>query len=392
MRDMVRLAVIGCGGRAGRLVQEVAELDQAVELVGVLDPDEDGVRSRLPERFAGAPFYGSVGELHRGARPTALLVGTRCHLHTEYAIEAVDLDLPLFLEKPVSISMEQARRLEAAYAGRYERAVVSFPLRVSSLAEMIAGRIRAGAVGSPEHIAATNYVSYGTVYWEQGYRDYTITGGLFLQKATHDFDYLAMLMGSPIVQVAAMGNYGRVFGGDKPPGLRCSACDETATCPESPENRRRNGLRTADDHLCLFSSDTRTGEGTNEDCSTAMLRFASGAHGTYTQVFFTRRDAHRRGAVVSGYQGTIEFDWYTSDYREVRHHDRFSEQGHLDEGEHGHHGGDANLIGDFLALARDGTPPRADLACGLRSVYTSLAARESAATGRFVDVRQLGAA
>ena len=264
MSDTVRLAVIGCGGRAGRLVQQIAEFDQVVELVGVLDPDQDGVRSRLPERFADAPFYGSVGELHRGARPTAVLVGTRCHLHTEYAIEAVDLDLPLFLEKPVSISMEQARRLEAAYAGRYERVVVSFPLRVSSIAELIAGRIRAGAVGTPEHIAATNYVSYGTVYWEQGYRDYTITGGLFLQKATHDFDYLAMLMGSPIVQVAAMGNYGRVFGGDKPPGLRCSECDETATCQESPENRRRNGLRTADDHLCLFSSDTRTDEGTNE--------------------------------------------------------------------------------------------------------------------------------
>ncbi len=388
---MIRLGVIGCGGRAGALMHQVAEIDPAVELVGVLDPDVERVRSRLPARFSGVPFYDSVGALTRGARPTALLVGTRCNLHTEYAIQVRDLDLPLFLEKPVSISMQQARRLEAAYAGRYERVVVSFPLRVSSLTELISERIRSGSLGSPEHIAATNYVSYGTVYWEQGYRDFTITQGLFLQKATHDFDYIAMLMGSPIVQVAAMGTYGHVFGGDKPPGLRCSACDETATCPESPENRRRNGLGTADDHLCLFSSDTRTDAGTNEDCSTALMRFASGAHGTYTQVFFTRRDAHRRGAVVSGYQGTIEFDWYTSDYREVRHHDRFSEQGHLDEGEGGHHGGDANLIGDFLALARDGTPPRADLRCGLASVYTSLAARESAATGRFVDVRQLGA-
>ena len=121
------------------------------------------------------------------------------------------------------------------------------------------------------------------------------------------------------------------------------------------------------------------------------MRFASGAHGTYTQVFFTKRDAHRRGAVVSGYQGTIEFDFYRSDYREVRHQDCFTEHGHLDAGEGGHHGGDANLLGDFFALARDGTPPRADLRCGLMSVYTSLAAKESAATGRFVDVRQVGA-
>lgn len=390
MTAMIRLGVIGCGGRAGALVRQIAELDPAVELVGVIDPDADRVRARLPERFAGARFYDSVGALARGARPTALLVGTRCHLHTEYAIEVLDLDLPLFLEKPVAVSMEQAQRLEAAYAGRYDRVAVSFPLRVSALTELIAGRIRAGALGAPEHIAATNYVSYGTVYWEQGYRDFSITQGLFVQKATHDFDYIAMLMGSPITQVAAMGNYGRVFGGDKPPGLRCSACGETATCPESPENRRRNGLATADDHPCLFSSDTRTAEGTNEDCSTALLRFASGAHGAYTQVFFTRRGAHRRGAVISGYRGTIEFDWYRSDYREVRHHDRITEHGRLEAGEGGHHGGDANLLRDFLALARDGAPPRADLRCGLDSIYASLAAKESAAAGRFVDVRQVG--
>ena len=367
------------------------DLDQAVELVGVLDPDEDGVRSRLSDRFSDLPFYGSLGDLNRGARPTALLIGTRCHLHTEYAIEVVDLGLPLWLEKPVSISTEQARRLEAAYAGRYDRVVVSFPLRVSPLAEMISSRIAAGAVGSPEHISATNYVKYGTVYWEQGYRDFNITGGLFLQKATHDFDYISMLMGSPIVQVAAMGNFGRVFGGNKQPGLRCSTCEDTATCLESPENRRRNGLATAEDHLCLFSSDTRTEQGTNEDCSTALMRFASGAHGTYTQVFFTRRDANRRGAVVSGYGGTIEFDWTTSDYREVRHHDRFTKKGHLDKISGGHVGGDAELINDFLALVREGKPPRADLSCGLRSVYTSLAARDSASTGRFFDVRQIGA-
>ena len=128
---MIRLGVIGCGGRAGALVRQIAEMDPAVELAGVLDPDADGVRSRLPARFADARFYDSVGALARGARPTALLIGTRCHLHAEYALAVLELDLPLFLEKPVAISMDQARLLEAAYAGRYDRVAVSFPLRVS---------------------------------------------------------------------------------------------------------------------------------------------------------------------------------------------------------------------------------------------------------------------
>ncbi|MDE0229132.1 MAG: ABC transporter permease [Spirochaetaceae bacterium] len=51
-------------------------------------------------------------------------------------------------------------------------------------------------------VTAVNYVPYGTVYWEQRYRDYDITGGLFLQKATHDLDYLMYLLGQPITRVS----------------------------------------------------------------------------------------------------------------------------------------------------------------------------------------------
>jgi predicted dehydrogenase len=269
--------------------------------------------------------------------------------------------------------------------------LVSFPLRVSPLCELARERIAAGHVGTPEHVLAVNYVPYGTVYWEQEYRNYSITGGLFLQKATHDFDYLCYLLDSRITRVAATAHYGGIFGGNKPANLRCSACDEQETCLESPQNRRRNGSGgSLEDHPCVFSVACGTAAtGTNEDTSSALVEFASGVHGVYTQVFFSRRDAAARGATVSGYHGTIDFDWYRNELRYVRHHRPFTD--HVGAGQGlSHFGGDAELGRNFVGMIAGMEKSRAPIQAGIASVYACLAARESARTGRFVEVRQPG--
>ena len=390
----VRLGVIGYGRRIHNLIHgPFREVEPDLRLAGVVDPDERGARARIGELGArtaeGVRFCDDAAALLREARPDAIAVGTRCNLHTPYAVELADAGIPLFLEKPVAISMAQAVDLERAYANAPAPVVVSFPLRVSPLCELARGYVADGAVGDAVHVSATNYVPYGTVYWEQPYRDYDITGGLFLQKATHDFDYLTYLLGQPITRVAAMATRGRVFGGDKSAGLWCSECDESPTCPESPFNRRRNGSGgDPGDHACVFSVDAGSGTRSNEDCSSALLEFADGSHGVYTQVFFTRRDAARRGATVSGYQGTVSFNWYTGELQRVRHHAPFSATERVSGGA-SHHGGDLELARDLFAAVRNGAEPRTPIETGIQSVYACLAARESAATGAFVAVRQV---
>ncbi len=130
--------------------------------------------------------------------------------------------------------------------------------------------------------------------------------------------------------------------------------------------------------------------GWNEDCSSALLEFASGAHGIYTQVFYARRDAASRGATVSGYLGTVSFDWYTNELRRVRHHAPFSAVERAGE-RASHFGGDMELGHDFIGVIRGTARSRTPIETGIRSVYACLAARESAASGQFVAVRQVGA-
>jgi predicted dehydrogenase len=391
---MIRLGVIGFGGRMSGVVNHVLkEVDSSVRVVGIVDPNEEAVRGRLAEEDRGdAVFYPTLDEMVKKGKLDALTIGTRCHMHTPFAIQAAGYDLPLYLEKPVAISMEQATALEAAFEGSRCEVVVSFPLRVSPLCELARAYLDDGAVGKPNHILGVNYVPYGTGYFDSQYREFDITQGLFLQKATHDFDYMSYLMDSPIVQVAAMASRGQVFGGDKPARLTCAQCDETRTCLESPYNRKRNlsGGRV-DDHPCLFGEDIGSPEtGMNEDCSSALLEFASGAVGVYTQVFYTRRDAGTRGATVSGYLGTVGFDWYTNLLKRVRHHQPFSETVKAAEGM-SHFGGDLELAYNFLDIIHGQAGSKTPITTGVQSAYACLAAKESAEQGRYVEVRQVGA-
>lgn len=388
----MRLGVIGYGRRIHGMVNNFRKFAPELQVAGVVDPDEAGVRQRLGEVEAGqVAFYASPAEMMQEARLDAVAIGTRCNLHADYAIAMAGYPVPLFLEKPVATSMEQAVALEKALAKARARVLVSFPLRLSPLCRLAKRSLEEGAVGRPDHIAALNYVHYGTVYFERGYSDYSVTQGLFLQKATHDFDYMQYLMGENIVRIAAMATRGKIFGGNKPTGLICSRCDEQETCLESPINRKiNNSLGSTLDHECVFAEDRGTPEtGMNEESSSALLEFASGAHGIYTQVFFTRRDAKRRGSVISGYHGTLEFDWMKNELRRVRHHEPFTDTVQADAGEE-HHGGDQALARNFIAMIRGQAESLAPSETGLQSVYACLAAKESVETGRFVSVRQVG--
>lgn len=387
---MLKLGVIGFGRRlAGVINHNIKVINRDVQVTDVLDPDEAGVRERLTEEDrAGVAFHRSVRELVLNGKVDALCIGTRCPLHTPYAIEAAEYGLPIFLEKPVAVTMEQALRLEKAFCDSKTPVLVSFPLRVSCLCSRAHELIAAGAVGQVNHLDAVNHVTYGTTYFEAFYRDRSSTHGLFLQKATHDFDYLMHLAGAPITRIAAISSVNRVLGGSRPADLKCSACPDTRTCQQSPYNRQRCFGGEHADHFCTFSEGLGAPEdGMNEDASSALFEFANGAHGVYSQVFYTKKEG-RRGVKVSGYNGSVEFDWYANELRQVEHYTPFVKTEKPLEGL-GHFGGDIELARNFLDMIESGTAPRATIHDGLRSVYTCLAAKEAAETGRFVAVRQL---
>lgn len=361
----MKLGIIGYGRRLSGLLKHFRDHAQDFAVCGIVDRDPEAARLRLPEDIReSTKFFPSLADLVRQSKPDALAIGTRCDSHAALAIEAAGYGLPLFLEKPVAITLDQAIALETAFQKTSCPVLVSFPLRVTALCRRAKQLLDQEAVGPIEHILATNYVSYGNVYFDTEFRNYAVTQGLFLQKATHDFDYLMWLAGSPIVRVAGMSSLGRIY-------------RDSQTKPAKPDSD------------ALYFDDIGTPEtGMNEDSSSALLEFANGAKGVYTQVFYSKR-VPRRGASISGFRGLLEFDWYQNTVKVTRHREPVTDVSTL-EGDESHFGGDEVLAENFIAMIREGVPSLAPLETGLRSVYACLAVKESVETGRFIDVRQLG--
>ncbi len=383
---MIRLAVIGMGVRAACIVATLRREDPSVSLVAVADPTPDAARRRLEDEKVPhdqTRFFDDADRMLEYAdQYDAVLVGTRCNLHTEMAVKVAPTRLPLFLEKPVGISMEQLQALRSAFAGREQRVVVSFPLRITPLVQRVLEIIGSGRLGAINQVQAYNYVPYGGVYFGQWYRDYATTGGLWLQKATHDFDYINRVIGVQPLMVAAASTR-KIYGGHMPADLRCSACDRTDACPESPANitlRGDDGGMGQGDHACAFSESIR-----HHDAATAIIVYADGTHASYAQNFVSRRSAARRGARITGYRATLDFDWFTETIQVIEHHGSAVDTITV-EIPHGHHGGDTTLARNFLDVIRGQDVSHATLADGILSAAMCLAARTSEETRAFEPI------
>src|SRR5688500_3727338 len=141
----------------------------------------------------------------------------------------------------------------------------------------------------------------------------------------------------------------KVYGGDMPEDLHCSACPRAAECPESPAAhaaRDDDGGMGKGDHACVFSQSIR-----HHDAGSALITYADGTHAAYSQNFLTRRSAESRGARITGYLGTLEFNWCEDLFRIVEHHGKSVEAFRVNVRE-GHSGGDTALAQNFIDVMR----------------------------------------
>ena len=353
-------------------------------IAGVVDPDREGARLRLSGVYKEdePPFFDSVDEALDTVQPDGVLVGTRCDRHTEIALSVMAHNIPMFLEKPVSITKEQARRLGEAIKTYRAQAVCSFPLRVSPIAQAVKEIVASGKLGTIEHIQAVNNVPYGGVYYHGWYRDTSVTNGLWLQKATHDFDYIMDILGLTPVSVCAMSSK-QIFKGDRPAGLKCADCADNRTCPESPYILTHEKYESVQGEYCCFAEDTG-----NQDSGSAILRFPTGMHAVYSQNFFARKEAASRGARLLGYKGTLEFDWYTNEIKVMSHVLPKVERHNFDSAAMSHFGGDRILAQNFLQVC-DGGQSISPLSAGILSAWVCLHADESDRNEKFCEIPAL---
>ena len=381
---MLRVGIIGYGGRISHVAKAMGAFGIPYRVVGIVDPRAEEIESAADPFLSDCVFYPSAEEMLSTAQLDGVMIGTRCYLHTEMACKVAPYHLPLFLEKPVAITFDQIKALDLAFRDYRAPTVVSLPLRFSPIAQTVKEMIDGGVIGEVEQVVAFNDMNFGSGYFRGWHRHIEQGGGVWLNMATHDFDYMAYLLGQKPRLLCAIKAQ-RVYGGDKPFDLRCADCREQETCPDSPFNLFYQGFRgeavdTQSKALCVFAEGIPL-----QDMGSCLVEYENGAQASYTQNLFVRFNAGRRGARLYGYHGTIHFDWSQGQIQVYKHRSPVVETidftGKMQRAE-----GDSELYLEFLRAMRDGGPSRCPLSAGIESALTCLWARESCETHRFCQV------
>ncbi len=380
---MLNIGVIGYGDRISAIVDIMLNYKLGVRIAAIADIELDKVRAKLEKRdidVATVSLYTVADEMLAKESLDGVLIGTRCSLHTTMALKVMARNLPLYLEKPVATNLVDLELLAEANKKSTSEVVVSFPLRLSTIVTLVKQVIDSGRLGAIEHVQAVNNVPYGSAaYFHSWYRDVEETGGMFLQKATHDLDYINYLLGIQPVSICAVKSK-RVFDGRYPAGKRCAECEEYETCPESPFIRQHVMRQQSSnkDWQCAYGVDAG-----NEDSGSALIVYETGMHVSYSQNFYVKNSAAVRGARLIGEKGTLAFDWYKDEIKIAMHDSLRTEVLKMNSGDGGHGGGDEVLCYNFINIMRGKETSKAPLDAGILSALMCVRARESAETETF---------
>ena len=379
-----KIGIIGFGQRASGVLENELKFFPELKVAAITDVNLEKVRETVAKNplldIEKINLYTDAVEMLDNEKLDGVFVATRCDLHAGFALEVLKRNIPLFLEKPVVTNMDDYEKLKKAVDESETGGITSFPRRITVLLQKVKEIYDSGKLGTLSQIQAYNNVPYGRVYYKDWYHDDGITGGLFLQKATHDVDYINYVLGMKPVEVCAM-EAKMIFKGDKPENQQCPDCPEYETCIESSKVIvEKLGDNPRGNH-CSFAKSTG-----NQDSATIMMRYADGMHAVYTQNFVARHLAGRRGMRMIGHRATLEFDWNKDEILLFSHDEAKVERFVVKPQSGGSHsGGDYALVRDFIALM-NGDKSVSSLHEGLSSAYICMKARESAQTHKFITL------
>ena len=195
----VKVGFIGTGGIAGSHLKNLKTFED-VELVAMCDISEEKAKARADE-FGGKPFT-DFKEMFDKVVMDALYICTPPFAHGEQERIACEKGIPMFIEKPIGVTLEQAITINEMVQRSGVITSVGYHWRYGSGAqtalsvlkkEKILGALGYWIGGMP-----------GTPWW----RVRAESGGQHVEQTTHIFDLCRFIVGSDAVLVHGVANSG----------------------------------------------------------------------------------------------------------------------------------------------------------------------------------------
>lgn len=219
--DVIRVGLVGCGGRGTGAALQAAAADAAVRIVALGDafPDQVASAAHVLSRDAGAQF--DCPRAHRWTGPEAyrrvcesgidaVLIAAPPHLRPLHVAAAATAGLHIFCETPAAIDVVGLLAVADAFAAarRGGRSVAS-GLHARRDATLVAAidHLRTGAVGTPRrvevqavlddpwHVPVQREWTAAEARLRNWIADDGLSGGAFVERRIHALDRALWVLG-----------------------------------------------------------------------------------------------------------------------------------------------------------------------------------------------------
>lgn len=195
----VRLGLLGCGWIAGNRLRQIAESRPRrvnVEVTVVADPTPEAAASARSLAPA-ARIVGAMGDADLDA-VDGVMISTPSALHFQQACALLERGKPVFVQKPLALCGEDARRLMALAAAGNLPLQTDLCYRHLNSTQAVRRELRAGRSGRPFLVEGCFHNAYRPgAGWSH---DAALAGGgALMDLGIHLIDLVTWLTGQPLV-------------------------------------------------------------------------------------------------------------------------------------------------------------------------------------------------
>ena len=200
----MEFGVIGWGLRKS-IALEAHRPEKGHRLAALADPDPIA-QERFRDTAGAEAFVTSDFRELLDRNLDAIFVLSPDHLHEEQAVAILEAGVPVYLEKPMAITVEGCDRILETAQRTGVNLYLGHNMRHFPVVRLMKQWIDAGKIGRVQTAWCRQFVSYGgDAYYKDWHADRRNTTGLLLQKGAHDLDVLHWLCAGYASRVTAMG-------------------------------------------------------------------------------------------------------------------------------------------------------------------------------------------
>ena len=202
----MKYALIGCGRISPNHL--AAAKTNGLEIVAVCDLVPERMEQRLKEAALSkneVHTYTDYRELLKKEKPDLVAIATESGKHAEIALECIEAGCNVIIEKPIALSVADARQMIAAAEKREVKLCVCHQNRFNKAVQKIHNAVTSGRFGRMLYGTAQIRWNRNESYYKQAaWRGtWEQDGGALMNQCIHNIDLLCWMMGGEVEEVMA---------------------------------------------------------------------------------------------------------------------------------------------------------------------------------------------